>query len=183
MGSSSAIPVTQVEQKVIEEFVEYENKEIGFKFTYPKKWGNVDFVVDINDKDAGGGKSFYGNFTSNSSITFAGLSEDFGAGRAPAWPQTRGFIKEGNEYKQRTYKGNSPVPDADFVKVISNTNIEGLLLKGNGMPALSSLEKDQLVAIFNLDNKSFPGMGFLDRDPAKVTQSDFERLLSTFKQL
>lgn len=180
-ATTSPVPAAKKEApKIPDGFVEYQNKELGFKFAYPKDWGEVQFSTHDG---AEGGKSFHGTFSSKSVITFGGLSEDFREGRVYVYPETKGFLKKGDQYYEHALNDAAINDFAVVVKPITNKKTKGILLKGDGKPGLNEIYNSRLMAVFNIDNKTYPGLGFSDNDLVQVPQADFERVLNTVEQV
>lgn len=65
------------EAKIPEGFVEYENKELGFKFAYPKEWGTASQGVSFEGSHAKTGSEYLIKFDKNEKVTAAVRSKDY----------------------------------------------------------------------------------------------------------
>lgn len=65
------------EPKTPEGFVEYKNEEVGFKFVYPKAWGDVTLSKGLLDQQHEEGSGYRMSFKSESKVTIAVQSKDW----------------------------------------------------------------------------------------------------------
>ena len=73
------VAITKEEQKIPDGFVPYENKELGFKFAYPKEWGDVSLTDNSQAKQQQheAGDRYSLRFSKNQRFFMALQSKDF----------------------------------------------------------------------------------------------------------
>lgn len=165
---------------------EFYSPELGVSFEYPAIFGNV----TIEFEQAATGTMFIGTFSNTDSLKFSGISDDFASSTSPvsasstiALVENWGFNDIGGDYYY------FPVADLDErfyitpVKVLDLGGAEALLVNSSSFePDLSEdetrtlpmVEMDaSLAALINLDNESYPGLTFYDRNLEELPQEDF----------
>lgn len=144
----------------------YRNEEYGFEFRYPANFGEV--KLDLYDGQRG--KALRGIFRLNDSLVFGGNTSDYDAGREASLVDTSGFVEvDGKFYNKFGYD----MPDA-----IRKINKDCILV-GKGMYGDVTLY--DYGAICNLQSIIFPGIAFENRDQTIIDQTEFEKIISTFK--
>gem|GEM_PF-4382830 len=145
----------------------YNNTEIGFQISYPKKLLEKGFMYASGDA----GQTLFATFRfpSGRHLAIVTRTSDYASGRERNWGETMGYVKENGKY----YIGPSRESD---VKPTDLWEIDGGKDK-----AIVLYEKDlsapdyyvpELLVIANSPNKSFPGIGFeVNRFDATTTIS------------
>jgi hypothetical protein len=164
--------------------LDYTNTELGLSFEYPAALGEVKVAISEGAK----GKYFKGEFSKESALVFGGISEDFANATATvnSFLDTRGYLKRGSKYY---FLFTAGTPDTAYelkpFKTVKAGDSEVLLLNKAGFPAAATgtpaLDpgEGKLGALANLGKDAFPGVGFWDQDVAKLSQADFEKILSS----
>jgi len=155
----------------------YEDKEIGFSFSYPKnitltkKISNGVFFLAINAQiNLAGGVNMVTGITTDR----GGGSLDFG-----------GYTKNGNQITYFSNKNISTICDSKLIKKIYNNpnGLEIVLLEGTldneGMTGSCETSSGNIKALVNTKNKTYPGLVFISNSIVK--ESDLLKILDTLK--
>ncbi|MBU1951299.1 hypothetical protein KJ733_00100 [Patescibacteria group bacterium] len=157
----------------------YENKQLGFSFKYPSKFGG--FNDGIGDGDTG--KAFSGSFIMGEyQLDFGGASFDYYRFNEEAdFLHTSGYTQVNSDYFMLLSKPSWPEDPPDQLKqvalldTIQAVNTEGILVEA------SFADGKETGAIFNLDNKQITGIAFRNRSLSTIPLEEFKAILATFE--
>ncbi len=196
--SSTATPaVKKEESKIPDGFVEYENKELGFKFAYPKDWGEVkvDKVDNKNNETPDTkGMVYRFSFSARQSTLSQGSNGyspelDITAIATDAvLPATgfnesyaRGFTEKDGKVFGLSDRSGEDKGDTIFARI--GKGKEGVLIKHTTLP--SGAEADNYYASFNLKKnyENVKGIRFwyVARNNSRMTYEDFQKVIGSFE--
>lgn len=166
----------------------YENKALGFSFKYPSEYGTFSLFVANNEE----GKSFRGGFpkfsetwASNKFISLGGITQDFSQGRSGYFLDFVGYTKESGAYYHLMAQNKKY--EFSPKKIMTVDGQEVLIVDGNSYPDDKASEMgfgpgDNGGALINLPgNGEFAGLAIWNSDIKKVSQAEFEKIVSTFR--
>ncbi|MFH1089536.1 MAG: DUF333 domain-containing protein [Candidatus Uhrbacteria bacterium] len=175
---SASMPTTACPGAVTEtenDWQVYQNDELGFKFSYPKSFGNFDFKVST--------ESVKGEFSNSSELMVGGITKDFSAPRSSSYMDFAGFKKEDDKYFWG-FIGN------DFSRIIIPRKVisENIILVDclsfedkcvHTGPSVSLYEGD-LAGLINLKDEKFTGLIFKTSEE-NIGEELLTEILSTFE--
>ncbi|MDP3042784.1 MAG: hypothetical protein Q8N21_00045 [bacterium] len=159
--------------------MEFSNSELGIAFEYPAILGEVN--LSISDEE--GGKKFIGRFSNNDKLIFGGVSADYGksgATTSAAFIDALGFSKKKGKYYYRSPSADYEIQPANIIKL---GNGEALIVDKNsfGDKEQNAGIGEDIGALFNLNNKDFSGLVFLNQDLGRLSLIDFGAMLETME--
>lgn len=165
----------------------YENKTLGFSFKYPSEYGTFNLIVSNSET----GKSFRGGFpkfsetwASNKFFSLGGITQDFSQGRSGYFLDFVRYAKESGKYYHLMAQNKKY--EFSPIKVMTVDGQEVLIVDGNSYPSDMASEMgfgpgDNGGALINLPgNGEFTGLAIWNADSKKVSQAEFEKIISTF---
>ncbi len=157
--------------------MEFFSPELRFAFEYPAILGEVN--LSISDEE--GGKKFTGRFSDNDKLIFGGVSADYGKSGATtpaAFIDALGFAKKKGKYYYRSPSADYEIQPANVIKLGGG---EALIVDKNsfGDKEQNAGIGEDIGALFNLNNKDFSGLVFLNQDLGRLSLIDFGAMLET----
>jgi hypothetical protein len=170
-GSSQQATKTEPkneESKVPEGYTLYENKDLGFKFSYPKEWGEAKTSAGPETGHLIKGSEFTISFTKNDNVTAGVVSKDWkhdpnlGHGG-----QVYAGAYSGISYAELTKYGGTTTQQKDDMSFIVSQGISGVSCIGAGNILVHSLD----------GNKTYPAIAFLYFDKKNSGQTSPEEAI------
>ncbi|MBU4346938.1 hypothetical protein KKF23_00075 [Patescibacteria group bacterium] len=160
--------------------MEFSNSELGIAFEYPAILGEVNLSIS----DEGGEKKFTGRFSDNDKLIFGGVSADYGksgATTSAAFIDALGFSKKKGKYYYRSPSADYEIQPANIIKL--GNGGEALIVDKNsfGDKEQNAGIGEDIGALFNLNNKDFSGLVFLNQDLGRLSLIDFGAMLETME--
>ena len=160
----------------------YENIELGFSFEYPVSYG--DFQISINDGETG--KKFTGNFQNNKYFSIGGITTDFSAGRPGYFLDFVKYLNEGGKYYHLMALGKKYLVEP--VKILTADGQKILIVNGDSYVEERNVQGPVINpdsnggALINIPGSGkFKGVAVWNSDVNDLPQSNFEKILMTFK--
>jgi len=166
--------------------IDFVDEELGLAFTYPALFGEI----VITKTEIASGTKYLCTFTDNDKLIFGGVSTRFELPRSQATATLAVIDTLGFSKKWRGYYWLGPGErehEINPVEVIKLDGGEALLVDRNSFEIDS--EEDELpvdigenvAVVFNLDNKDFPGLAFLNQDFGMLPLESYKEMISTIK--
>ncbi len=170
-SSSKPKEKTEDKNKLPDGFIEYANQEYGFKFAYPKEWGEVGLKKD--DTKGSRGYTVDMTFSKQANVKAGILSKDFEWATDAGCNVKLGFWPNNglNEIKANYPNGDSKYNSGTYkttIKVLKDTDKSYIVEKFEaGEPAIGgcpglSLDGHKLFS----NNTKFTGIEFFWKEPA-----------------
>lgn len=150
-AATAPAPAAQkAESKVPDGFVEFKNEELGFKFAYPKEWGNIE--IDKSDNTTSGrlGQLYYGEFSIKKNVKLIYNTADYDAFPGGGCALSRRVI----------VKSIDPAEIMENSKIVKTVNTDARLT--NSQYYTDSTVNDECVsdgdydtATFNINNQNY----------------------------
>lgn len=165
-------------------WIEVEDKELGFSFSYPAKYGEFQLSFDSGET----GKLYRGYFPDNKYFSIGGITADFTSGKGGLYHLN--FVKY--LYENGKYYGLSALNKKWLLTPFKIITVDGqkvLITRGDyekeGRIYCNSRNPecgDYLIAFINLPGAGeFKGLVIWNYDKKVLPQSDFEEIIKTFK--
>lgn len=160
--------------------MEFSDSELGIAFEYPAILGEINLT--ISDGEEGEGKKFIGRFSDNDKLIFGGVSADYGKSGATTtatFIDALGFVKKKGKYYYRSPSADYEIQPANIVNLKQGG--QALIIDKNsfGDKEQNAGIGEDIGALFNLNNKDFSGLAFLNQDLEKLSLIDFGAMLET----
>lgn len=169
----------------------YVNEEMGFSFLYPAIFGEVKIEII----EAATGTKFIGKFSKNDKLIFGGASADYERASTSTimdFIDTRGFVDKNNKYY---YQLGGMDESTDFeiqpAKIVGYRGGEALLLDKKSFSKQDEFSKnsgeafidigENLGGLFNLKNKEYKGVAFVNTDFGLMNVEAFTEMLKTIE--
>ena len=164
--------------------IDYTNDELGFGFSYPASFGEV----NLGTESGATGTRMLGKFTATDKIVFGGISADYvpaGTSSIPAVTDTRGFAvkrkvyyvlgPDGAEYE---VKPAQTIALADGEAILVDKNSFVISPDAEGAP----VDIGGNAAVYlNLNDAKYPGIAFIDTDFGVLPLQNFIAMVKSFK--
>ena len=169
----------------------YVNDGMGFSFLYPAIFGEV----EIETIKAATGTKLIGKFSKNDKLIFGGVSADYvraSTSTVMDFIDTRGFADKKNKYY---YQPGGMDENIDFeiqpAKIVGYRGGEALLLNKKSFDGQDEFSKnsgeafidigENLGGLFNLKNKEYKGLAFVNMDFGLMNAEEFAEMLKTIE--
>ena len=148
-----------------EGFVEYENKELGFKFAYPKEWGGAEVEPGPENDHLVAGSESVITFTQNNDVT-AGLASD-------NWKHDENLGHGGDPTNAASYTYASWIKEPTFNEKVYSNN-DGVIY-GTGIAGIDCTGVGYVLNHKLSGNKTYSSLAFLyieKRQPEVVVDKE-----------
>ena len=169
----------------------YINEEMGLSFLYPAIFGEA--KIEIIEMATG--TKFIGKFSKNDKLIFGGVSADYvraSTSTVMDFIDTRGFADKKNKYY---YQPGGMDENIDFeiqpAKIVGYRGGEALLLNKKSFDGQDEFSKnsgeafidigENLGGLFNLKNKEYKGIAFVNMDFSLMNMDAFIEMLKTIE--
>jgi len=169
----------------------YINEEMGFSFLYPAIFGEAEIEII----EAATGTKFIGKFSKNDKLIFGGASADYvraSTSTVMDFIDTLGFVDKKNKYY---YQPGGMNENTDFeiqpAKIVGYRGGEALLLNKKSFSGQDDFSKnsgeafidigENLGGLFNLKNKEYKGVVFVNMDFGLMSAEEFAEMLKTIE--
>lgn len=173
-----------------EGYVFYENKELGFKFAYPKEWGDITLSTD-GGRMAGTGEYMIGEFSGATNIIFGGRGTDYKVtdGRGGARIDLGRFSKVAGRYYETNFSKDVTDPNGQqsgITRQITDTAVEVGTFEGSALlvsyPYSEFFDGQDEVVVFNLkDDENIYVLNLVASNPDVNTKDSLKIIASTFE--
>ncbi|MCK5320506.1 hypothetical protein KAJ61_03895 [Candidatus Parcubacteria bacterium] len=169
----------------------YINDEMGFSFLYPAIFGEVEIEIIASAT----GTKFIGKFSKNDKLIFGGTSADYvraSTSTVMDFIDTYGFADKKNKYY---YQPGGMDENTDFeiqpAKIVGYRGGEALLLNKKSFSGQDEFSKnsgesfidigENLGGLFNLKNKEYKGVAFVNMDFGLMNVEEFAEMLKSIE--
>ena len=169
----------------------YVNDEMGFSFLYPAIFGEVEIEIISTAT----GTKFIGKFSKNDKLIFGGTSADYERASTSTvmdFIDTYGFADKKNKYY---YQPGGMNENTDFeiqpAKIVGYRGGEALLLNKKSFSGQDEFSKnsgksfidigENLGGLFNLKNKEYKGVAFVNMDFGLMNVEEFADMLKSIE--
>jgi hypothetical protein len=162
-AKANNVAVTPPTQATIPEgFVEYKNDELGFKFAYPKEWGEVKVEPGAETDHLVSGSEYQLSFSLNASVTAGLKSKD--------WKHDPN-AGHGGIVRAAGYTDSTLAQLTQEGSMVAKHNTEDSFITSGSILGVGCLGVGN-VLVHNLGNGTYPSIAFLYFD--KKIEEDFD---------